>query len=71
MMICVMFSTASKKSSSMRANCAGPIDPVEMAKKGLIEGEHYKLRSSQLLPWTRTKSGEWGMIAYANEINSV
>ena len=54
----------------MRANCAGPIDPVEMKKKGLIEGEHYKLRTPNSYH-TRTKSGGWGMIAYANEINSV
>jgi hypothetical protein len=59
-----------EESSVMRANCSGPIDPVEMAKKGLIEGEHYKLRSPNSYH-TRTKSGGWGMIAYANEINSV
>ena len=57
-------------SSVMRANCSGPIDPVEMAKRGLIEGEHYKLRSPNSYH-TRTKSGGWGMIAYSNEINSV
>jgi hypothetical protein len=61
---------AIEESSVMRANCAGPIDPVEMKKKGLIEGEHYKLRSPNSYH-TRTKSGGWGMIAYANEINSV
>jgi len=61
---------AIEESSVMRANCAGPIDPVEMKKKGLIEGEHYKLRSPNSY-YTRTKSGGWGMIAYANEINSV
>ena len=54
----------------MRANCSGPIDPEEMKKKGLIEGEHYKLRTPNSYH-TRTKNGEWGMIAYANEINSV
>ena len=61
---------AIEESSVMRANCAGPIDPVEMKKKGLIEGEHYKLRTPNSYH-TRTKSGGWGMIAYANEINSV
>jgi ribosomal protein S20 len=59
-----------EESSVMRANCSGPIVPAEMAKKGLIEGEHYKLRTSNSYH-TRTKSGGWGMIAYANEINSV
>jgi len=57
-------------SSVMRANCSGPIDKEEMAKKGLIEGEHYKLRTPNSYH-VRTKSGGWGMIAYANEINSV
>ena len=48
----------------------GPIDKEEMKKKGLIEGEHYKLRSPNTYQ-VRTKSGGWGMIAYANEIHSV
>jgi hypothetical protein len=61
---------AIEETSVMRANCSGPIDPEEMKKKGLIEGEHYKLRSPNSYH-TRTKSGGWGMIAYANEINSV
>ena len=61
---------AIEETSVMRANAAGPIDPVEMAKNGLIEGEHYKLRSPNSYH-IRTKSGGWGMIAYANEINSV
>jgi hypothetical protein len=61
---------AIEETSVMRANCSGPIDPVEMKKKGLIEGEHYKLRSPNSYH-TRTKAGGWGMIAYANEINSV
>jgi len=61
---------AIEETSVMRANAAGPIDPVEMKKKGLIEGEHYKLRSPNSYH-TRTKSGGWGMIAYANSINSV
>ena len=56
--------------STMRANCSGPIDKEEMKKKGLIEGEHYKLRSPNTYQ-VRTKSGGWGMIAYANEIHSV
>jgi len=34
-----------EESSVMRANCSGPIDKKEMAAKGLIEGEHYKLRT--------------------------
>ena len=42
----------------------------EMKKKGLIEGEHYKLRTPNSY-FVRTKSGKWGMIAYANEIHSV
>ena len=56
--------------STMRANCSGPIDHEEMRKKGLIEGEHYKLRTPNSY-YTRTKSGGWGMIAYASEIHSV
>jgi|TARA_R110000823_G_C15908495_1_gene497536 hypothetical protein len=56
--------------STMRANCSGPIDSEEMKKKGLIEDEHYKLRTPNSYH-VRTKSGGWGMIAYANEINSV
>ena len=59
-----------QESSVMRANCSGPIDKEEMAAKGLIEGEHYKLRTPNSYH-TRTKNGGWGMIAYANEIDSV
>jgi hypothetical protein len=59
-----------EESSVMRANCAGPIDAEEMKKKGPIEGEHYKLRTPNSY-YVKTKSGKWGMIAYANEINSV
>ena len=59
-----------EESSVMRANASGPIDKEEMAKKGLIEGEHYKLRTPNSYH-VKTKSGKWGMIAYANEINSV
>jgi hypothetical protein len=54
----------------MRANCSGPINKEEMAAKGLIEGKDYKLRSPNSY-YVRTKAGGWGMIAYANEINSV
>ena len=57
-------------SSVMRANCAGPILPEEMAKKGLIEGKDYKLRSPNSY-YLKTKSGKWGMIAYSNSIDSV
>ena len=56
--------------STMRANCSGPIDKDEMKRKGLIEGEHYKLRTPNSYH-VKTKSGKWGMIAYANEIHSV
>jgi hypothetical protein len=60
-----------EESSVMRANCSGPIDPVEMRKAGFgEEGVDWKLRSPNSYH-TRTKSGGWGMIAYANEINSV
>ena len=56
--------------SKMRANCSGPIDKEEMKRKGLIEGEHYKLRTPNSYQ-VKTKNGQWGMIAYANEIHSV
>ena len=56
--------------SRMRANCSGPIDSKEMKAKGLIEGVDYKLRSPNSY-LTKKKNGEWGMIAYANEIHSV
>jgi hypothetical protein len=59
-----------EESSIMRANCSGPINKEEMAAKGLIENEHYKLRTPNSY-YTKTKGGKWGMIAYANEINSV
>jgi len=59
-----------EESSVMRANCSGPIDKKEMAKKGLVEGRDYKLRSPNSY-YVKTKSGKWGMIAYANEINSI
>ena len=56
--------------STMRANCSGPIDKEEMKKKGLIEGEHYRLRTPNSYQ-VKTKSGKYGMIAYSNEIHSV
>ena len=56
--------------STMRANCSGPISHEEMKNKGLIEGRDYKLRTPNSYH-VRTKSGGWGMIAYANEIHSV
>jgi len=56
--------------STMRANCSGPIDHEEMKKKGLIEGRDYKLRTPNSYH-VRTKSGGWGMIAYAAEIHSI
>ena len=59
-----------ESTTKMRANCSGPIDPEEMKEKGLIEGEHYKLRTPNSY-YTRTKNGEWGMIAYAAEIHSI
>jgi len=62
--------TTIEDTSTMRANCAGPIDKEEMAAKGLIEGKDYKLRTPNSY-YVRTKSGGWGMIAYSNEIHSV
>lgn len=59
-----------EESSTMRANCSGPIDKKEMESKGLIEGRDYKLRTPNSYH-VKTKSGKWGMIAYANEIHSV
>ena len=56
--------------SKMRANCSGPIDKEEMKRKALIEGEHYKLRTPNSYQ-VKTKNGQWGMIAYANEIHYV
>ena len=59
-----------EETSVMRANAAGPISVEAMKEKGLIEGEHYKLRTPNSY-YVKTKGGKWGMIAYANEINSV
>jgi len=56
-----------EETTTMRANASGPIDPEEMKAKGITE---YKLRSPNSYH-VKTKSGKWGMIAYANEIYSV
>ena len=53
--------------TTMRANCSGPILEEDMKTKGIAE---YKLRSPNSYH-VKTKSGKWGMIAYANEIYSV
>jgi|TARA_B110000211_G_scaffold142222_1_gene162365 hypothetical protein len=62
--------TTIEDTSTMRANCAGPISAEEMAAKGLVEGKDYKLRTPNSYH-VRTKSGGWGMIAYSREIHSV
>ena len=51
----------------MRANASGPILEEDMKAKGITE---YKLRTPNSYH-VKTKSGDWGMIAYANEIHSV
>ena len=56
--------------STMRANAALPIDHEEMKKKGMVEGVDYKLRSPNSF-YTRTSSGDWGLIAQANAISSI
>ena len=56
-----------EETTSMRANASGPIDPEEMKAKGIGE---YKLRTPNSYQ-VKTKKGDWGMIAYANEIHSV
>ena len=56
--------------SSMRANCAGPILEEDMLKKGLVKDVDYKLRTPNSY-LVKNKNGSWGMIAYANEIHSV
>jgi hypothetical protein len=58
------------ETTTMRANCSGPIDSKEMEDKGLVEGINYQLRNENSYK-TKMKNGEWGMIAYANEIHSV
>ena len=56
-----------EETTTMRANCSGPILEEEMKAKGITE---YKLRNSNSYH-VKTKSDKWGMIAYANEIHSV
>ena len=56
-----------EETTTMRANCSGPILEEDMKAKGITE---YKLRSPNSYH-VKTKSGKWGMIAYANEIYSV
>ena len=56
-----------EETTTMRANASGPILEEDMKKKGITE---YKLRSPNSYH-VKTKKGEWGMIAYANEIYSV
>ena len=56
-----------EETTTMRANCSGPILEEDMKAKGI---EEYKLRSPNSYH-IKTKSGKWGMIAYANEIHSV
>lgn len=57
--------------TTMRANCSGPIDKEEMKRKGLVEGVDYKLRTPNSY-YIKTKNAKkFGMIAYANEIHSV
>ena len=56
-----------EETTTMRANASGPILEEDMKKKGISE---YKLRSPNSYH-VKTKKGEWGMIAYANEIHSV
>ena len=53
--------------TKMRANASGPIIDEDMKTKGIME---YKLRTPNSYQ-VKTKKGEWGMIAYANEIHSV
>ena len=56
-----------EETTTMRANASGPILEEDMKERGIIE---YKLRSPNSYH-VKTKSGKWGMIAYANEIHSV
>ena len=56
-----------EETTTMRANASGPILEKDMKAKGITE---YKLRSPNSYH-VKTKSGKWGMIAYANEIHSV
>ena len=56
-----------EETTTMRANASGPITPEEMKEKGITD---YKLRTPNSYH-VKTKSGKWGMIAYANEIHTV
>ena len=56
-----------EETTVMRANASGPILEEDMKAKGITE---YKLRTPNSYH-TKTKSGKWGMVAYANEIHSV
>jgi head-tail adaptor len=56
--------------STMRGNCAGPITPESLGHPEWVEGVDYKLRSKNTYK-IKNKNGKWGMIAYANPINSV
>ena len=56
--------------STLRANAAGPIDKEEMAKKGMIEGVHYKLRTANSY-YPLKKDGTFNRIAEANPIHSI
>ena len=56
--------------SSMRANCSGPILEKDMLEKGLVKDVDYRLRTPNSYQ-VKNKNGSWGMIAYANEIHSV
>ena len=52
-----------EETTTMRANASGPILEEDMKERGIIE---YKLRSPNSYH-VKTKSGKWGMIAYAND----
>jgi hypothetical protein len=56
--------------TTMRGNCSGPITPESLGHPEWVEGVDYKLRSPNTYQ-TKNKNGKWGMIAYANPINSV
>ncbi len=56
--------------TTMRGNCSGPITPESLGHPEWVEGIDYKLRSKNTYQ-TKNKNGKWGMIAYANPINSV
>ena len=56
-----------EETTSMRANASGPILEEDMKAKGITE---YRLRTPNSYQ-VKTKKGDWGMIAYANEIHSV